>query len=269
MTRLCPLALALAASAAQAQVTYSNINDASFSLVNGTSLCQDYCSAASAPDAANPNRFVIGFGAGNQGSCIVGSNSYPCWSDQAFHVGTQAFVARQRVDRICATAVAAPGQYISRVAVIQRGGWVTGARGGHVSGLATVSIDNVPVFAGGAFNVNVEQSASQEDVDARIFHAKLDICIFTSLSATNENFVYGRRTIIGSADARISEAEFLVDTLPIPPLPVAEAIPTESIPPLPVVEVIPTPSIAPSPVAEPIPTEPLAPSPVAETPQTQ
>jgi hypothetical protein len=282
MIRLCPLALALAASAAQAQVTYSNVNDASFSLVSGESLCQDYCSARSAPDEANPNRFVIGFGAGNQGSCIVGNNSYPCWSDQAFHVGTQAFVARQRVDRICATATAAPEQYISRVAVIQRGGWVTGARGGHVSGLATVSIDNVQVFAGGAFNVNVEQSASQADVDARIFHTKLDICIFTSLSATNENFVFGRRTIIGSADARISEAEFLVDTLPIPPLPVPEAIPTEPIPPLPVAEPIPplpvaepipplpvTEPIPPLPVAEPVPTEPIPPLPVAEPIPTQ
>jgi len=248
MTRPCALALALAASAAQAQVTYSNINDASASVVAGTSLCQDYCSAASAPDAANPNRLLIAFGAGNQGSCIVGNNSYPCWSDQAFHVGTQPFVARQRVDRICATATAAPGQYISRVAVNQRGGWSVGARGGHVSGLATVSIDNVPVFAGSAFNVAVEQNASQEAVDARVFHTKLDICIFTSLSATNENFVYGRRTIIGSADARIFEAEFLVDTLPIPPAPEAT--------PAPVAEVIPTPT----PVAEPVP----APAPVAE-----
>jgi hypothetical protein len=272
MTRLCPLALALSAlavSPAQAQVTYSNINDASFSLVSGTSLCQDYCSAKSAPDEANPNRLVIGFGEGNQGSCIVGGNSYPCWSDQAFHVGTQAFVARQRVDRICATATAAPGQYISRVAVNQRGGWQTGARGGHVSGLATVSIDNVSVFAGGAFNVNVEQIASQADVDARIFHAKLDICLFTSLSATNENFVYGRRTIIGSADARIFEAEFLVDTLPIPPLPVPEAVPTEPAPPLPVAEPTPTEPIAPSPVAEATPTEPIAPLPVAEPIPTQ
>jgi hypothetical protein len=276
MTRLCPLALALAASAAQAQVTYSNINDASFSLVSGTSLCQDYCSSTSAPDTANPNRFVVGFGAGNQGSCIVGNNSYPCWSDQAFHVGTSAFLARQRVDRICATATAAKEQYISRVAVTQRGGWSVGIRGGHVSGLATVSIDNVAVFSGSAFNVNVVQEASQADVDARVFHTKLDICIFSSLSATNENFVYGRRTIIGSADARIFEADFLVDTLPIPPLPVAEAIPTpvvEASPtPTPVVEASPTPtpvveaSPTPTPVVEASPT----PTPVVEaiaTPQ--
>ena len=53
MNRHFPLALLLAASATQAQVTYSNTNDASFSLVNGENLCQDYCSATSATDRAN------------------------------------------------------------------------------------------------------------------------------------------------------------------------------------------------------------------------
>jgi hypothetical protein len=211
----------------QAQVSYSNTNDASFSLVNGESLCQDYCSATSAPDPSNPNRLLIGFGVGNLGSCIVGDRSYPCWSDQAFHVGTQAFVARQRVDRICSTASSAEGQYISNVVVTQRGSSAIGLRGGHVSGLTTVSIDNVQVYAGGAFNVNVARAALQEDVDARRFHTRLEICIFTSLSATNENFVYGRRTLIGSADARIVEADFLVETLPVPLLPVAEASPVQ------------------------------------------
>jgi hypothetical protein len=83
------------------------------------------------------------------------------------------------------------------------------------------------VYAGGAFNVNVARAALQEDVDARRFHTRLEICIFTSLSATNENFVYGRRTLIGSADARIVEADFLVETLPVPLLPVAEASPVQ------------------------------------------
>jgi hypothetical protein len=270
MNRHFPLALALAASAAQAQVTYSNTNDASFSLVNGESLCQDYCSATSLPDPVNPNRLLIGFGLGNQGSCMIGDRSYPCWSDQAFHVGTQSFVARQRVDRICSTATAADGQYISNVLVTQRGSSAVGARGGSVSGLAAVSIDNVQVYAGGAFNVYVERAALQEDVDARRFHTKLDICIFTSLSATNENIVFGRRTIIGSADARIFETNFLVETLPIPPLPVAEAtpVPVAEPAPAPVVEPAPAPVVepAPAPVVEPAPApvvEP-APAPVVE-----
>jgi hypothetical protein len=227
MKQFGPVAFAFAASVAQAQVTYSNTNDASFSLVGGVALCQDYCAATSAPDPANPNRLRIGFGFGQRGSCIVGSSSFPCWSDQAFRVSTQPFAARLRVDRICTTASAAPGQYISNVVVSQHGSFATGARGGHVTGLSTVSIDNVQVYAGGAFNVGVVQSASQADLDARIFHTKLHICIFTSLSATNENIVYGRRTIIGSADARIYETEFLVETLPIPPLPVAQAVPAQ------------------------------------------
>jgi len=213
-TKLLIAAVAFIGTFAQAQtVTFTDTHDDS-TATNGT--CQDYCSATSAPDPANPNRLVVGFGFGNQGSCTVGGFSANCWSDQAFHVGAGIpFLANTRSDRICTTITAVEGEQISRIVVGQFGGGTRGARGGSFSGSTTVHIDNTLFFLGNAFSVSTAQ-------DLPPGYTRAEVCVATTISATNVNFVNGRRVIIGSAEARISSLTIAAETEPLP-----EPIPTE------------------------------------------
>lgn len=183
-------------------VTFSDTHDVS-AATNGT--CQDYCSATSAPDPANPNRLVVGFGFGNQGSCIIGGVSYNCWADQAFHVGIDVpFVAPLRSDTLCTTVTAAEGQQISRILVSQWGGGTRSQRGGSFSGSTTASVDGTPFFTGSAFAVNAAH-------DLPPGQTQVEVCVATTLSATN---VRGR-LIFGTAQAAVVALSISAETQPI------------------------------------------------------
>jgi len=188
---------------AQAQtVTFSDTHDVS-AATNGT--CQDYCSATSVPDPANPNRLIVGFGFGNQGSCTVGGVSALCWADQRFHVGVGVpFVARVRSDTLCTTVTAIEGEQISRILVGQSGGGIRGARGaGDFTGSTTAYVDGMPFFIGSAFAVNAAR-------DLPPGQTQVEVCVATTLSATN---VRGR-LVFGTAEAAVVALSITAETQP-------------------------------------------------------
>jgi hypothetical protein len=187
------MAMALAigfASPAEAQfVTFSDIYDA----VPAKFFDPD----TSAPDAANPNRLIIGLHTGRD---------WTVWKDTNFRASTAAYSYTTAMDTLSFRVDAPSGFYVSKITYSQTGSGSV-VRTGKAAGATTWVVAGRPADLG-TFGTNPTQFATIDLTGQNLTSVPVSI--------SNSLFAFSTPSL-GSAAVSLTSAEVVVELSPVAP----------------------------------------------------